>query len=111
MKHTPEPWVSHDDDHCPEEIYGALDGPLEAGQMVGELVCTVNMEHERAFANIALIKAAPDLLAALQESDATLKHVLLNAPNYDWNADPLQLTLRTGKSFAQTDAAIAKATK
>lgn len=31
----------HDEDFAPEEIYGALDGPLEDGKIHGVLVCVV----------------------------------------------------------------------
>jgi hypothetical protein len=34
----------HNDDYCPEQIWGALDGPLEDGQIHGVLVCTVETD-------------------------------------------------------------------
>lgn len=60
-------------------------------------------------ANAYLIKAAPDLLEALHDARKTLSYVTEKAPGYDWNADPLSLTLRTGDAFSKIDAAIAKA--
>lgn len=65
-KHTPGPWQSHDDDYCPEEIWGNLEGPLD-GEIRGTLVCTVD-DGPEMLGNIALLKAAPDLLYNLRES-------------------------------------------
>lgn len=66
-KHTVGRWVQHDEEYCPDEIFGDIDGPLEDGRLRGEHVCTVNMEHPRGYANAALIIAAPDLLAACKK--------------------------------------------
>lgn len=67
--HTPGKWQMHDSDHCPEEIWGNLEGPLEDGQIHGKLVCVVEDgpvgfgDEERA--NARLIAAAPELLEAV----------------------------------------------
>lgn len=67
-QHTPGPWQSHDDDHCPEEIWGALEGPLEDGQIHGIRVCEINTEVPNWQANARIIKASLDLLEACKKT-------------------------------------------
>lgn len=55
-----------------------------------------------------LLAAAPDLLVAATLLKGALQKVLLHAPGYDWNADPLSLTLVTGTAFEELDKAFAK---
>jgi hypothetical protein len=67
-EHTPGPWKMHDEDYCPEEIYGDFEGPMEDGKIRGTLVCTVAGEFDESpipEKNARLILAAPELLAAL----------------------------------------------
>lgn len=45
-------------------------------------------------------RAIEELREALRSIRSTLRHVEQHAPGYDWNADPLQLTLRTGAAYA-----------
>jgi hypothetical protein len=59
-------------------------------------------------ANAHLIAAAPEMRDALKRAQYTLSEVVRLAPGYDWNADPLKLTLATGETFAEIAAAIAK---
>ncbi len=40
-----------------------------------------------------------ELLAALKLAYNTLSFIQDKAPGYDWNADPLSLTLKTGEVF------------
>jgi len=49
------------------------------------------------------------LLAAVELLKATLLNVLQHAPSYDWNADPLSLTLVTGTACEVADRAVANA--
>ncbi len=48
-----------------------------------------------------------DLIKALEQMKAALSYVIQHAPGYDWNADPLSLTLKTGEAFAAADKALA----
>jgi hypothetical protein len=43
---------------------------------------------------------------ALNTVKDTLHYVMVQAPGYDWNADPFSVTLRTGKAFAKAEAAL-----
>jgi hypothetical protein len=105
ITHTPDPWQQHDEQYCPEEIWGALDGPLEDGQVHGELVCTVNMDHPRAEANIRLIKAAPESNSCNVEALWWLEHPALHDA---FRAD-VELYARLNRSILAHRAAIAKA--
>lgn len=49
------------------------------------------------------------LLAALKTARAALIAVEQHAPGYDWNADPLSLTLITGAAYEEIDNAIKRA--
>lgn len=56
----------HNEEYCPDEIYGALDGPLEDGQVHGVHVCTVHGDEPLPIAReiVARWNAHDDLLAA-----------------------------------------------
>lgn len=63
LGHTPGPWV----------VVPQADGrsicfatPGGCGQTIGEVWVDLSIHHERAEANVTLIAAAPDLLAALK---------------------------------------------
>lgn len=49
------------------------------------------------------------LVSALQATRQTLSVVLQKAPGYDWNADPMGLTLVTGAALTKADEALAAA--
>lgn len=57
----------------------------------------------RAMYKEALIPIAEALNTAYQ----TISYIQDKAPGYDWNADPLFLTLKTGEAFKKIDAALA----
>lgn len=68
---TPGPWQQHDWDHCPLEIWGNLEGPMEDGQILGTQICEV-LTNE---ADAKLIAAAPELLEACQKAIAFLRSI------------------------------------
>lgn len=63
-KHTPTPWQLHDDDYCPEEIYGGLD--FDNGKMNGVHVADVRTEPDNWEANgrfiVRAVNSHDDLL-------------------------------------------------
>lgn len=75
---TPGPWTQHDEDWCPLEIWGNLDGPLQDGQIRGTQVCDVLTDETDA----KLIAAAPELLAVCQQAlrELTEKGVTTSSP-------------------------------
>jgi hypothetical protein len=64
---------------------------------------------EEQNANGYLMAAAPELLRELTSIRKVLSDVLVRAPGYDWNVDPLYLTLSTGAALTSAQAAIDKA--
>ena len=62
MAYTPEPWVQHDADYCPDEIWGALDY-VDNG-VRGQLVCTL-ADNDRLEANARRIVAAVNACAGI----------------------------------------------
>ncbi len=71
MNHTPIPWQVHDYEHCGNEIYGNLEGPLEDGQIHGIFVADTQADADAEFICVA-VNAHYDLVAALQ---ACLKYI------------------------------------
>lgn len=102
MKHTPGPWQMHDDDYCPEQIYGNLE--LIDGKIRGTLICEIqgDMDEPKNLANARLIAAAPDLLAACQAWDEGF----IDGESFD--AEQFRVWVNEHRRMAR--AAIAKAT-
>jgi hypothetical protein len=64
VSYTPGPWQAHGE-HWSLYVIGNIDGPIDANDMNYSPVCDVS-DTDDADANVRLICAAPDLLAALQ---------------------------------------------
>lgn len=80
-----------------------LDKAIDAFNFANEHRVRAEKESE---AKDALIL---ELVGALENARDTLSFVQYRAPGYDWNADPLYLTLKTGNVFQQIEMIIPRA--
>jgi len=78
----------------------------EGGLRVARCDFDGDMDHPQAVANAKFFAAAPAVFDALLVALETLSEVQRLSPGYDWNADPLKLTLLTGRAQAVADEAM-----
>ena len=96
MKHTPGPWLIRKGDEWTHDIV-TIDGEMPDGTPSYWNVASANHLRDEVKANVRLIAAAPDLLAALE--------ALCRQMEFD-DREPLGW-----ESFKAARAAIAKATR
>lgn len=106
-KHTPGPWA------CVDASNHAHDYRLTKPNGEPLPVNAPGNDHSEQRANARLIAAAPDLLEALEESNAAL-HAVLNGPlsiDHDGNRMPARLAMRDSvwNALQVNKAALAKA--
>jgi hypothetical protein len=78
--HTNGPWQMHDEDYCPEEIWGDLG--LFDGAVRGTKICEIDQGNPNWLANAKLIRAAPELrerltvlVAAIERGEILVHHI------------------------------------
>lgn len=106
MSHIPTPYQIHDHEHCPLELWGNLEGPMEDGQIHGTHVLTVE-DGPKAYETAGFVLRACNshdaLVAACKAWVDYFEKLDADNPN-----DPLAEARRVyhGKRLKDTKAAL-----
>lgn len=79
---TDDPWLCHDDEYCPEEIWGGFDGPDE-GRIHATHICTME-DYPNAGADGSFIRKARVDVRRLLADLAACKALLAEC---EWDSD------------------------